>query len=99
MKSLVDAIQMFIVAVIIYPMFHIWDANKVEQFCRTVDKGMLMEDYLQFAADESVKIIRPVRSDASTKWHSSIVARSPFSNYSCEVIGSGDFVYKAWIAG
>ncbi|NOQ81293.1 MAG: hypothetical protein GQ548_02045 [Methylophaga sp.] len=99
MKFLVDAVQMLVVTALIYPMFYIWDTTQVDQFCSVVESGMSKQEFIQLVDDKSVKIIDPMNEVSSGKWHSSIVARSPFTNYSCEIVGLGNIVSRAWILG
>jgi len=99
MKSLVDAIQLLIIAAIIYPMFYVWDTTQVDQFCEVVETGMSKQEFIQLADTNLVKITSPTDDGLSGKWHSSVVTYSPFSSYSCEVVGLGNKVSSAWIIG
>jgi len=97
MKLLVDAIQMFVIAALVYPMFYLWDINKVDRFCNQIEKGTTKQEFLQHAALQSVKIIEPTDDGILGKWNSSAVTWSPFTNHSCEVRGFGSAVFDAWI--
>ena len=94
MKSLVEGIQILLIAAIIYPIFTLWDSGNVKQLCMDVNAGMNKQIFIKMAADASVKFIPPM-IDNSGKWHSSIVTRSPFSNTSCEIKGKGSRVSGA----
>lgn len=99
MKLLVDAVQVLVVAAIIYPMFYVWDTTKVDQFCDVVEAGMSKHEFVQLADSNLVKITSPEDDALSGKWRSSVVTYSPFSSYSCEVVGLGNKVSSAWIMG
>ncbi|NOQ93864.1 MAG: hypothetical protein GQ547_04420 [Methylophaga sp.] len=95
MKILVDSIQMLVVAAMIYPMFYLWDINKVDQFCSEIETGISQQTFLQIADEQSIKIVGG--SGGKGKWNSSAVTWSPFTNYSCKVRGYGGLVSNAWI--
>jgi len=99
MKLLVGAVQLLIISAIIYPMFYVWDTTQVEQFCDVVETGMSKQELIQLADTNLVKITSPSDDGSSGKWRSSVVTYSPFSSYSCEVVGLGDRVSSAWIIG
>jgi len=97
MKLLVDAVQMLVIAALVYPMFYLWDINKVDQFCNQIEIGTTKQEFLQYAELQSVKLVEPVEDEKLGKWNSSAVTWSPFTNHSCEVRGFGSAVYDAWI--
>lgn len=98
MKLIVNLIQLAVVAAIIYPIFYIWDTDKIEQFCKNIEPGMSKQEFIQLAEDSSVKILGPTDGDvAGGKWQATIVAYSPYTKYSCKVKGTGNSVAVATI--
>jgi len=96
MKLFVDALHMVVIAALIYPMFYVWDTAKIDQFCQGVERGMSKQAYMQLADENLVKLVAP-HIDRPGRWESSVIARTPFTNYSCVVVGLGDSVSRAWI--
>ena len=96
MKLFVDALHMSVIAVLIYPMFYLWDTSQVDQFCQGIETGMSKQDYMQLADENLVKVVAP-QDGRRGRWESSVIARSPFTDYSCEVVGLGNRVSRAWI--
>jgi hypothetical protein len=98
MKMIVNLIQLAVVAAIIYPIFYIWDTDKIEQFCKVVEPGMTKQDLIQLTDESSVKMLGPTDGDvAGGKWQAIIVARSPYTKYSCVVKGIANSVATATI--
>ena len=60
MKLLVWAIQLLVIAAIIYPIFYLWDINNVGQFCRKVEKGTLKSELIALADKNMIKITAPM---------------------------------------
>jgi len=97
MKILVDTVQMLVIAAMIYPVFYLWDINKVDEFCSEVEAGTTKQVFLQIADEPLIKLIEPKDDERPGRWTSSVVTWSPFSSYSCEVRGYGSVVSSAWI--
>ena len=99
MKHFVNLIQLAVVAAIVFPIFYIWDTDKVDAFCEMVKPGMTKTDYIQLANDLGVKMLGPVDDDiVGGKWQASVVARTPFVNHICHIKGVGNKVATAKIA-
>lgn len=98
MKYLVNLVQLMVIGAIIYPMFYIWDTDKVDQFCKVVKQGVSKEDVMQMADDKNVKILG---LDSGTinpeSWQASVDVHSPFTQYSCVLKGFGGQVVDIWI--
>lgn len=98
MKMIVNLIQLAVIAAIIYPIFYLWDTDKIEQFCKVVEPGMTKQEFIQLADDSSVKMLGPTDGAvAGGKWQATIVAYSPYTIYSCKVKGVGNSVAVATI--
>ena len=98
MKIIINVIQLAVVAAIIYPIFYIWDTDKIEQFCKIVEPGMTKLALIQLADESSVKMLGPIDGDvAGGKWQATIVAYSPYTEYSCEIKGIANSVATATI--
>ncbi|RKZ79258.1 MAG: hypothetical protein DRQ35_04555 [Gammaproteobacteria bacterium] len=98
MKMFVNLIQLAVVAAIIYPIFYLWNTDKIEQFCKVIEPGMTKQAFIQLADDSSIKMLGPTDDDvAGGKWQATIVAYSPYTKYSCKVKGTGNSVAVATI--
>lgn len=98
MKHIVNLIQLAVVAAIIFPMFYVWDTDKVDNFCEAIKPGLSKAELLQRVDDANVKILGPEDVDiAGGKWNASIVARTPFIEHSCLIKGVGHTVATAKI--
>jgi len=97
MKLLVWAIQLLVIAAIIYPIFYLWDINNVGQFCRKVEKGTLKSELIALADKNMIKITAPMDEGVLGKWRASADTWSPLTSTTCEIIGQGSRVSDAWI--
>jgi len=90
MKHAVNLIQILVVIAIIFPVFHIWEGDKVDQFCKVVEPRMGKVAFINLADERNVKLIGPTDySVAGGKWQATAVSRSPFSKDSCLIKGVG----------
>jgi hypothetical protein len=96
MKSLVNLIQVLIVVALIFPIFHVWDTDKVTQLCRNTKSGMSKSEFIDLARNSGAKIFGPEDDSMSGgKWHASGRSHSPFAKEYCLVIGTSNTVAKA----
>lgn len=96
MKHIVNLIQLAIIAAIIFPMYYVWDTEKIDTICEAIQPGLTKSTFLQMVDDRGVKIDGPHDEDiAGGKWHALIVARTPFIEHHCLIKGVGRTVASA----
>lgn len=93
MKQIVNLIQLIIVVALIFPFFHIWDTDKVEQLCKRIKPTMEKQDFLELVSASNVKMIGPTDyTMVGGKWQATAVSRSPFARGSCLIKGTANKV-------
>ncbi|MDF1589656.1 MAG: hypothetical protein P1P93_11030 [Gammaproteobacteria bacterium] len=96
MKFLVNLIQVAIVVAIIFPIFHIWDVDKVEQLCRNTKAGMSKTAFIGLAHNSGAKITGPTDDSLQGgKWTAIASSHSPFAKEFCEIKGTSTTVAYA----
>ncbi|MBE0439207.1 MAG: hypothetical protein IBX57_05435 [Gammaproteobacteria bacterium] len=96
MKCLVNLIQVAIVVAIIFPIFHIWDTDKVEQLYRNTRAAMAKSEFIELAHNSGAKITGPNDDDlAGGKWTAIASSHSPFAQEFCEIKGTSKTVAAA----
>lgn len=93
MKFFVNLIQAAIVVAIIFPIFHIWDTDKVKQLCRNTKAGMGKMTFIELAHNSGAKITGPTDdSIEGGKWTAKASSHSPFAKEFCEIKGTSKTV-------
>jgi hypothetical protein len=95
MKRLVNLIQLAIVIAILYPLFYVWDTDRVDNFCKLVKPGMSQDELVALADENGMKLIGP--DDIGGRWIASVPSRASFSGYACVIKGAVDTVANAEI--
>jgi len=96
MKFLVNVFQVLIVVAIIYPIFHIWDTDKVSQLCRNTKSGMSKIAFIELAHNSGAKITGPTDDSLSSgKWTAIASSHSPLAKEYCEIKGTSNTVAYA----
>jgi hypothetical protein len=93
MKTLVNLIQLFIVAAIVFPVFYIWDTDKVENLCKRIEPGMEKAEFLKLANELGVRLEGPTYEGIEGgKWHAKVVTYTPFIEHECLIKGAAKTV-------
>lgn len=90
MKRLVNGIQYLVVLVIIYPIYYVWQIDKVTNFCEQIDGGMTKEQMVQLGEEANVKMTGP--NDISLeggKWLAIVEPGAYISGENCLIKGTG----------
>lgn len=96
MKFLVNVIQLMIIVAIIFPIFHIWDTDKVAQLCKNTHAGMSKSAFIELAHNSGAKITGPIDDElAGGKWTAIASSHSPFAKEFCEIKGTSKTVATA----
>ncbi|OUR63837.1 hypothetical protein A9Q79_08770 [Methylophaga sp. 42_25_T18] len=96
MKSLVNSIQYLVVLVLIYPIYYVWQTDKVTDFCELIDAGMTKQRMIQLGEQASIKMIGP--DDISLeggKWVATVEPGAFISSDICVIKGAGNKVATA----
>lgn len=98
MKLLVFAVQLIIISAMIYPIYYLWETDKVDNFCKQLQVGMTKDQLLQQADQHNVTLVGPDDDSlAGGKWQASVSAKSALSDYACVIKGAADSVASAKI--
>ncbi|MCX4188241.1 hypothetical protein [Methylophaga sp. OBS4] len=98
MKRLVNLIQLAIVVAILYPLFYVWDTDRVDNFCKLVKPGMSQDELVALADDNGMNLIGPNPINLSGgRWIASVPSRASFAGYACVIKGAADTVATAKI--
>lgn len=98
MKRLVNLVQLLIVAIMIYPVYYVWNTGKVDDLCDQIKPGMTKSSFLQLVDNFNFRLVGPVDDGlAGGMWHALVIARASLSTpgYACEVKGTGNLVAVA----
>ncbi|OUR63836.1 hypothetical protein A9Q79_08765 [Methylophaga sp. 42_25_T18] len=96
MKQLVNSLQYVVVLIVIYPVYYIWETDKVTHFCEQVETGMSKERFVQLSRQASVRMIGPQdESLVGGKWQALIAPGMFISADECVVRGAGQTVATA----
>lgn len=100
MKYVVKLFQLAIVIAILYPVYYVWDTDRVDNFCDLVETGMTVAELQTLAKNKKVALntthdLHPDRG--SGQWMTSVDADASFDGYTCVIIGAADSVAKAQI--
>lgn len=96
MKRLVNSIQYLVILVIIYPIYYVWQTDKVTDFCELIDGGMTKQRMVDLGQQSNVNMIGP--KDISLeggKWQAMIQPGKFISADVCIVKGTGNKVATA----
>ena len=98
MKQLVNSIQYLVVLVLIYPIYYVWQTDKVTDFCELIDGGMTKQRMVQLAEQASMNMIGP--EDISLeggKWLATIEPGAFISSEVCIIKGTSNKVATAFL--
>jgi hypothetical protein len=95
-KLLANCVQYLIIAIIIYPVYYIWETDKVTHFCELVENGMSKKQMVRLGEASNVNMKGPDDVDLSAgKWQAYVVPGMLVTAEKCVINGSGDKVASA----
>lgn len=100
MKYLVKLFQLAIVIVILYPVYYVWDTDRVDNFCNLIEPGMTVAELKALAKNKKVALntAHDSHPDRGTgQWMTSVDAEASFDGYTCVIIGAANSVANAQI--
>jgi len=98
MKSLVNSIQYLVVLVLLYPIYYVWQTDKVTDFCELIDGGMTKQRMIELGEQAGINMIGP--EDISLeggKWRATVQPGKFISADVCIIKGTGNKVATAQI--
>lgn len=96
MKQLVNSLQYLVVLIIIYPIYYVWQTNKVTDFCEQVETGMSKAELVQLSKRVDVTMKGPDDiSLAGGKWEAVVSPGRFISAEECVIKGAGKTVATA----
>jgi hypothetical protein len=96
MKKLVDIVQLLLIMLVLSPVYFVWHADQVNDFCATVKTGMHLKPIFEHAEKDNMKILGLSHANLEYgKWQASIVSKAPFTSGECRVKGLGDTIAMA----
>lgn len=96
MKLIVNLMQLLIIAVLIYPFFYLWETDRIETLCESLEVGMPAEDITQRAEKAFLKWQQRPAVDTN-KWHLQVISRASFAGFHCDIKGVGNKMSSARI--
>lgn len=98
MKYLVNAVQIALVLVMLYPVAYFWDTGRIDALCDALSNGMSTVTLSAVAEEQGVKVSAPVfDSETSRRWTATAESVVAFNGYRCEIRGSNTMVATAKI--
>jgi hypothetical protein len=96
MKQLVNSLQYLVILVIVYPIYYVWETDKVTNFCEQVEGGMSKEQFVRLSEQANVHLKGPA-DDSLTggQWRASVAPGMFISSDECVIKGAGNTVATA----
>lgn len=95
MKYLVKLFQLAIVLAILYPVYYVWDTDRIDNFCEWIKPGMSLVELKALADEHNVTLNIPDELQRAGQWITSVESTASFSGYACVVKGAGNRVAVA----
>lgn len=98
MKYLVKLFQLAIVLAILYPIYYIWDTDRIDHFCESIEPGMSVEALNTLAERHGMSLNTP--TDLTSEgglWITSVDSYASFSGYACVIKGAANRVAVAQV--
>lgn len=97
MKYLVKVFQLAIVLAILYPVFYVWDTDRVDNFCESVKTGMSLVELEKLAEEHHVTLNSPDEFQRAGQWITSVESTASIDGYACVIKGASNRVAVAQI--
>lgn len=94
-QTLVKLLQFLIVLVMIYPLYYVWETDKINSACQHIKPGMSYSNTLVLLKRFGLDFSRMNGDYAQgEKWQGLVESHASFAGYACEIRGSGDQIAK-----
>lgn len=96
MKRLVNLVQLAIVAAMLYPVYYLWDTDRIDSFCDMVKPGMSLTELQALADENHIKLNSPDEAAKSKgQWMTSVESKATIDRYACVIMGAADSIATA----
>lgn len=95
MKRLVNLVQLAIVGAILYPVYYVWDTQRIENFCEQILPGMKVKALNALAEESGIDLNASETLRGMGQWMTSIESSASLDRYACVIIGTVDSVVSA----
>lgn len=99
MKMLVKLFQFSIVLVMLYPVYYVWETDKIYSACQQIKPGMAYQEIVIDLHHNYGLGLSRITGDYAQgeKWSALVESHASFAGYACEIRGSGDQIAGARI--
>lgn len=98
MKRLVNLVQLAIVAAMLYPVYYIWDTDRIDNFCDLVKPGMSLTELEALAEENHIDVNIPDEAAKEKgQWMTSVESKAALDRYACVILGAADRIATAEI--
>ena len=89
-QTLVKLLQFSIVLVMIYPLYYVWETDKIKSACQQIKPGMSYSNTLVLLKSFGLEFSRMNGDYAQgEKWQGLVESHASFAGYACEIKGFG----------
>lgn len=92
-QTLVKLLQISIVVVMLYPLYYVWETDRIKSACQQIKPGMSYNDIVSNLKEAGLSFSRMsgdyIQGD---KWLGLVESQASFAGYACEVRGFGQQV-------
>lgn len=94
-QTLVKLLQFSIVLVMIYPLYYVWETDKIKSACQQIKPGMSYSNTLVLLKSFGLDFSQMNGDYAQgEKWQGLVESHASFAGYACEIRGFGDQIAK-----
>lgn len=89
-QALVKLLQLLIVLVMIYPVYYVWETDKIKSACQQIKPGMSYDDVVKNLQSNGIELSRVIGDYAQgERWRGLVESQASFAGYACEIRGFG----------
>ncbi|WP_292353424.1 MULTISPECIES: hypothetical protein [unclassified Methylophaga] len=97
-QTLVKLIQFSIVLLMLYPLYYVWETDKIKSACEQINPGMSYSNTLVLLKSFGLDFSQMNGDYAQgEKWQGLVESHASFAGYACEIRGFGDQIAKVRI--
>ncbi|MCL5974940.1 MAG: hypothetical protein M1270_03810 [Gammaproteobacteria bacterium] len=91
MKMLVKLLQFSIVLVMLYPLYYVWETDKIKSACQQIKPGMSFNSVVLNLHSDGLGFSNIVGDYAQgERWLGLVESKASFAGYACEIRGFGN---------
>ena len=94
-QTLVKLIQFSIVLLMLYPLYYVWETDKIKSACEQMNPGMSYSNTLSLLNNVGLDFSRMNGDYAQgEKWQGLVESHASFAGYACEISGFGNQIAR-----